>query len=175
MPTIFAFAGQNVFLDFIVIFLAKYVPYLFLLLFLSTIFSRKDRYAFLRNIFFTALSLLLSFGFFEAFIAYFIPRVRPFVAYGFEPLFSPPPTASFPSSHATILFTLVAIVFLLGHRKSAFWFFIGATIIGLARVYSGLHYPVDILAGAGLGLFSSLIVWFFLPKNLKKLEPIMEV
>ncbi len=31
--------------------------------------------------------------------------------------------------------------------------------MGISRLYVGVHYPSDVLAGAILGLFWSLIVW----------------
>lgn len=34
-----------------------------------------------------------------------------------------------------------------------------AIAIGYARVYVGIHYPLDILGGAGVGLLAALIVW----------------
>ena len=58
---------------------------------------------------------------------------------------------SFPSSHTG---ALVAIVLSLGlvatrartRRAIVFWGFLGVVVVGLARMYSGAHYPLDVLA-----------------------------
>jgi membrane-associated phospholipid phosphatase len=39
-----------------------------------------------------------------------------------------------------------------------------ATLIGAARVYAGVHYPLDILGGAVLGILSPILVRNLLPK-----------
>jgi len=62
---------------------------------------------------------------------------------------------SFTSSHATNHFGIAAImVFLFGRRRR--WvgiaFFSWATLISIAQVYVGVHYPLDILGGACLGI-----------------------
>ena len=59
---------------------------------------------------------------------------------------------SFPSGHAIIAF---AVATLLGPYFSRPWkvgFFVVATLAGLARIYLGAHNPLDIVAGAGLGV-----------------------
>ena len=41
------------------------------------------------------------------------------------------------------------------------WFFVASTIVCLARVASGVHYPSDILGGAVLGAASGWLVMRF--------------
>jgi undecaprenyl-diphosphatase len=64
---------------------------------------------------------------------------------------------SFPSAHAAYSFmmaTLLAIWF----PRYRFIFFIIAGFIGWTRIYLGLHYPTDIIAGGILGY--SITKWF---------------
>jgi undecaprenyl-diphosphatase len=58
---------------------------------------------------------------------------------------------SFPSSHAVNNF---AIVFILAHffPKARIWLFVFAALVAISRVYVGVHYPSDILAGAAIGM-----------------------
>ncbi|MBI2273215.1 MAG: phosphatase PAP2 family protein [Bacteroidetes bacterium] len=61
---------------------------------------------------------------------------------------------SFPSSHATNHFGFAMFLFLTLRpimKKWAYVFFIWAATIAYGQVYVGVHYPLDILAGALLG------------------------
>ena len=57
---------------------------------------------------------------------------------------------SLPSNHALISFT-VAALFSHFFRKAAVPMFLIAVLVALSRVYMGVHYPSDVLAGAVLG------------------------
>jgi undecaprenyl-diphosphatase len=57
-----------------------------------------------------------------------------------------------PSTHASVMFT-VALCFLYRPRLRAIgWLLVGlALMTGWARVYVGVHFPLDVAAGLGLG------------------------
>jgi len=62
---------------------------------------------------------------------------------------------SFPSGHAAIAF-MIAAFFSVRHPRWSPIFLALALMVGLSRVYLGLHYPSDVLAGAAVGLGSTL-------------------
>lgn len=66
---------------------------------------------------------------------------------------------SFPSGHTTGAFTIGVMVSLF--CPSATFIFISlASLVGISRIYLGVHYPSDVLAGVILGSISSLLVFY---------------
>ena len=62
-----------------------------------------------------------------------------------------PATGSFPSGHATVAFAC-ATALALAVPRLAPPLFVLAALIAWSRVYVGVHYPLDVLAGAVLGV-----------------------
>jgi undecaprenyl-diphosphatase len=67
-----------------------------------------------------------------------------------EPLVYLPATGSLPSGHATVSFAC-ATVLAFAVPRLALPLYGLAALIAFARVYVGVHYPLDIVAGAALG------------------------
>lgn len=63
--------------------------------------------------------------------------------------------SSFPSDHAALFFALATGVWWVWRKGGTALFLYVAAIICLPRIYLGIHYPTDILAGAVLGLGSA--------------------
>ncbi|HEY2218970.1 MAG TPA: phosphatase PAP2 family protein [Gaiellaceae bacterium] len=88
-----------------------------------------------------------------------IPRARPHV----HALVARPHTHSFPSGHATTSFACATVLALLLPRLRI-PFFLLAAAVAWSRVYVGVHYPLDVLAGAALGVGIGLGVARALPR-----------
>ena len=84
-----------------------------------------------------------------------VERPRPFVDNDLTLLFYPPTDPSFPSNTASVGFALATAVFL-RHRRLGGALYALAACWGFARVYAGVHYPTDVLAGACIGIVASL-------------------
>lgn len=73
---------------------------------------------------------------------------------------------SFPSGHTALAFTNASLLFY-EFKDSNIWYassgFLFATATGVLRVANNKHYTSDVLAGAGIGLASGLIVSYWNP------------
>jgi undecaprenyl-diphosphatase len=58
---------------------------------------------------------------------------------------------SFPSDHAVLFFALATGIFLASRRVGGWMFIYVSLVICLPRIYLGIHYPTDVLAGAAIG------------------------
>lgn len=77
---------------------------------------------------------------------------RPFVA-GWAPAYiAHGSSPSLPSTHATVMFFVaVALLMRAGLRRTGIVALALACMVGWARIYVGVHYPLDIAAGSALG------------------------
>jgi undecaprenyl-diphosphatase len=104
-------------------------------------------------------SALLALGVAQV-ISHLWERPRPYVAHpGDAHLFIPPsPDPSFPSDHATAAFA-IAFAIWLRHRRAGWLALAMATVVSVARVAVGTHYPSDVIGGALLGGLAAVVFW----------------
>jgi undecaprenyl-diphosphatase len=85
-------------------------------------------------------------------------RERPPLRYAEpEPLVRTPHDGSFPSGHAATSFAAATILSFAFPRLAPFLFVLAA-LVAWSRVYVGVHYPLDIIGGAILGILVALAV-----------------
>lgn len=63
--------------------------------------------------------------------------------------------SSFPSDHAALFFALSLPLFFVSRRAGIFALLYSFVAVCLSRVYVGIHYPTDILAGALVGAMTA--------------------
>lgn len=160
-------SGKFWLFDWLGVFCAEYLPYL--MVFFTLFILIKEKSWRQRIYFFSlaGLSVILARGFITEIIRFIHYRPRPFLALGFQSLLGNSDVAgSFPSGHATAYFALALAVFYF-NKKWGWWFLIAAIVMGIARVFIGVHWPSDILVGALIGLVSAFVVKKILPEQSK--------
>jgi membrane-associated phospholipid phosphatase len=73
-------------------------------------------------------------------------------------------TYGFTSSHAAnhfgfAVFLVITLQRILG--KWRYWFLVWAATVGYAQVYVGIHYPLDVIGGAVLGIAAGYVTGYF--------------
>lgn len=103
-------------------------------------------------IFFSGLALSLGLNdWLGSQFKHFFSRPRPFEVFHQVIQRSEAGGFSFPSNHAANTFC-AAMFFSLFFPKGRWFFFTFAFLVSYSRVYNGVHYPIDIFAGALLGM-----------------------
>jgi len=153
-------AGHWKLLDNIGIFLASYFQYIVGLALVIFLLLGKSREEKIKNYWMVGLAFLAAgvarLGLTEILYQIF-HRLRPFAANYVYQLIDHNAANSFPSGHASFFFAMATVVYLF-NKKLGYLFFAGAFLISVARIYVGVHYPFDILAGAAVGIFSGWLV-----------------
>lgn len=150
---IFGLSNHSTVTDNLMTFGAEYLIYLTLVgMFIVTLKGKaNERKALLLTILALPIAVIII-----KIIHLFISEPRPFVSYDIVPLINHQADASFPSRHATIM-AVVAFSYTYFKSKWASLFLILMLLVGLSRIYVGVHYPLDIIGGFVVGLISLIV------------------
>lgn len=78
-------------------------------------------------------------------------------------------TAGFPSAHTALITAVVVVLFTKSNRKLYWVLTVAVVLVGISRMVVGMHAPIDITAGVGIGLMlGSLTKLIFTNYNDKK-------
>ena len=149
------FAGNWPWLDNLAIFFAKYFEYFLIAILILLLFKNFKKYwlMVIKALGAATLARLIITNI----IRWFWERPRPFTINEVNLLLQHEPTASFPSGHAAFYFAISTIVYFY-NKKAGLLFFLASFLISFARVFSGIHWPSDILAGLIIGIFSGWLI-----------------
>ena len=148
-------AGRCAGLDAFWIFWAKYSVFIFGLAWVY--YFRRDRELFLRMF----LAILITIAVVSA-VKNIRVFPRPFTQENVRLLIAHHADSAFPSKHSATAFTIAFGIFL-KRKKIGVLFLALASLVAASRVVTGLHYPLDVLTGAVLGIIISSAVHRFLP------------
>ncbi len=159
-----SFALQNSALDSFAIFIAEYMPFLFIAIevYLYFIVKFKD------EAMFAFTSVVAGLGI-SKFISLFYEHNRPFVDNLGVTLSQHAPDSSFPSDHTIFMISIaISLIFFQKTKKLGFGLLLIGTISGIARIFEGVHYPFDIIGALITGFVGAVIVYILKDK----LQPI---
>lgn len=145
--------------DLFFIFSAKYL-FVFPVLLAGIYFLMQSRVSQKRILIFTIPSLALTYLLaLLAGQAYY--DARPFVVGRFVPLIPHAPDNGFPSDHA-LLVSAIAIIGTYLDRKLGIALWILGLIVASARVYVGVHHPIDVLGSIAISVIATSLVYLFI-------------
>ncbi len=151
------FVGVDKNIDLVIYFFAVFAIFLFPLFLIGL---RQWRATLYKCIYALCISYLIN-----ALIAFMWYRERPFrvlhskVLLDTSTLFD-----SFPSDHAALA-TCVAVIILFASRGRGWIAVLLALLIAVSRVFAGVHYPSDVLAGIGVGILAALFVEHYISRK----------
>ena len=101
-----------------------------------------------------------------------VQRPRPFVTFADLQIIIPTPSEfSFPSGHTSSSFAAASVFYKHLPKKFGVPAVVLAGLIGISRLYVGVHYPTDVIAGVLMGIFLGYLaecIVNFVGKKLKK-------
>ncbi|MDP9206594.1 MAG: undecaprenyl-diphosphatase [Gemmatimonadota bacterium] len=145
-------AGRSAALDAVMIGSAKYLPIVFALALVALWLSWRPRNQ--RGAFLAGASALIALGLGQL-IGKGFPRPRPYMTHVVNQLIPRSLDTSFPSDHAIIGFAVAVMVWRY-NRLAGVVLLLLATLMAIARVFVGAHFPGDVLGGAVLGTLTSV-------------------
>lgn len=162
-----SFAGKWPALDNVMIYLSK-TAILIVIALLCYLWIQKGTER-KHTAFYIALTLILALG--GNFIIHqFYYHARPFVNHHVTKLISHSSDSSFVSDHGTLVFS-TAIILLLRKDRLGMVSLVWAILVGISRIFVGVHYPFDIIGAFILAGVVAIVVL----KTSSLTEPLMKL
>jgi undecaprenyl-diphosphatase len=146
-------AGRNVWMDKLAVFFAVYVGYIIVAYLIYLWFIKPGSR---RMISVALIAAVIARFVVTSIIRFLYFHPRPFIVMQVHQLI-PESGSSFPSGHAAFFFALSAVTYL-SNRKLGWTLFVLSLLMGLARIYAGVHWPLDIVGGIIVGITTGLVV-----------------
>ena len=152
--------GQNYFFDWFMPFMTELKNFVYVIPLLAIWILWREKQRGILTLVFLGLTITITDQFSSHFLKDWVGRIRPcHVLEQVRLVLTDCNTSySFPSSHAVNIF---AAMYFLSQtlKRFAFPFFFIASLVAYSRVYIGIHYPLDNILGAGIGILIAWPLW----------------
>ncbi|MFH0930515.1 MAG: phosphatase PAP2 family protein [Candidatus Zixiibacteriota bacterium] len=158
---------QNGFFDFLMPILTEFkywrIPFILIILVMLIFGKKKERIV--------AILILIILGITDASVNFWlkpwIGRVRPCNIFQQVHLLAGcSHSGSFPSSHSANIFGAGMILTFFYRRAWIIWLSI-ALLVSFSRIYVGVHYPLDVMAGVFYGILWGVLILFIITYKFK--------
>lgn len=163
-------AGKSEIADALGIFLGEYLAYILaFILAIALFYSMRGKIMFIFSLIAGFVARLII----KPIIVLLLARQRPYECLSQFSLLIPVSAndslESFPSGHAIFFFAISTVIYNF-NKKLGIFFFIASFLMGIARIFIGVHFPTDILAGAILGILVGVCVNLLYNKYQQKID-----
>ncbi len=152
-----SFTGKWFLFDSLIYFLAQVLPFLLVLSLVYFLIRDWKGYVWILGGSFLA-GIFARYALVEL-IRWFTPRLRPFQVFAEEVNLILPykDSLSFPSGHTAFVFAISTVVYL-ANKKMGVVFYCLSFLVGFSRVFAGMHWPLDIVVGAFIGILAGILL-----------------
>lgn len=165
-------AGTSTLLDKVMIVITNSAAYVAILFMFILWFHNGKKEKAIRKqytVLYTTLSVMIAL-LVNVFIHLVYDHPRPFVTYDVNQLIPHAENSSFVSDHSVLVFS-IAFVFMLRGEKLKYIALIWAVLVGISRLYVGVHFPLDVIGAAVITIITSSL----LLRNKRIFEPIAKL
>ncbi len=164
------YAGNNPFIDYLMVAVAEVMPYFFIGILFYLWFTNIRNEAL-----YAGYATTLGVGI-NQIIGFFYFHPRPFMENLGTTLLAHKPENSFPSDHTT--FTLSIALMLITFKSTRILGIILSFLAlwcGIARVYTGVHWPFDLVGSVITSILAVVVIYLFKSKLIKLNDIIINI
>ncbi len=146
-------SGRNKEVDQFFVFISRYIKYIFALVLIIMWFQKQPYKKIVYN---SAISVVVNVCL-TTVVNWFYFKPRPYMLQNVNVLIRSKRNSAFPSKHTLLTFA-VAVSTLMYRKTIGFLLLFASCLTGFSRIWTGVHYPLDILSSAFVGSFVSVLV-----------------
>lgn len=164
-------------LDVVGVWVAGIIPFMLLGILVVIYIKHGHRYRERRMVLLALLSGGFAYFVVKTLIVLIYPHPRPYMFFsGIDPLITQSLAEgyqSFPSAHTMFFFAISTMVFIYNKRLGVF-FLVVSSLMGIARIFVGVHWPFDIVVGILLGVITSIVIHLVYDTHKMRIEKFLQ-